>query len=104
MVAIASTSAASASVTTSAARPSMTERAWRPEPPCDWLTLTVSPVFFFQYSANALLKSVYSSRVGSYDTLSSVTSAACAICAVPPMNTEVVSAISSRRFQFVCSI
>ena len=56
----------------------MTERAWRPEPPCDWLILTVSPVFFFQYSANDLLKSAYSSRVGSYDTLSSVTSAACA--------------------------
>ena len=56
----------------------MTERAWRPEPPCDWLILTVSPVFFFQYSAKDLLKSTYSSRVGSYDTLSSVTSAACA--------------------------
>ena len=74
-------SPASASVTTSAARPSMTERAWRPEPPCDWLILTVSPVFFFQYSANDLLKSAYSSRVGSYDTLSRVTSAACATCA-----------------------
>ena len=59
----------------------MTERAWRPEPPCDWLILTVSPVFFFQYSANDLLKSVYSSRVGSYETLSSVTSAACATLA-----------------------
>ena len=67
----------------------MTERAWRPEPPCDWLILTVSPVFFFQYSANDLLKSMYSSRVGSYDTLSSVTSAACATVAVPPMKTAV---------------
>ena len=56
----------------------MTERACRPEPPCDCLMVTVSPVFFFQYALKDLLKSTYSSRVGSYDTLSKVTSAACA--------------------------
>ena len=82
----------------------MTERAWRPEPPCDWLIFTVSPVFFFQYSANDLLKSTYSSRVGSYDTLSSVTSAACATLPAPPMKTALASASSSRRFQLGCSI
>src|SRR5215468_7151480 len=53
--ATASISAASASVTTSAARPSITERACLPEPPCDWLILTSSPVFCFQYLANAAL-------------------------------------------------
>ena len=58
----------------------MTERAWRPEPSCDWLILTSSPVFFFQYSAKDLLKSTYSSRVGSYDTLSRVISLALAAC------------------------
>lgn len=30
----------------------MTERAWLPEPRCDWVIFTVSPVFFFQCSAN----------------------------------------------------
>ena len=88
-------------MTTSAASPSITERAWRPEPPCDWLIFTVSPVFFFQYSANDLLKSTYSSRVGSYDTLSSVTSPACAMPEPALMKTEVVMASSSRRFQLV---
>jgi hypothetical protein len=104
LVAIASTSAARASVTTSAARPSITERAWRPEPPCDWLIFTSSPVFFFQYSANDLLKSTYSSRVGSYDTLSSVISLAWAAWPTPPTNTAAVIASSSRRFQLVWSI
>ncbi len=51
----ASMSWASASVTTSAWRPSMTERACLPEPPCDCLTVTVSPVLAFQYFANAAL-------------------------------------------------
>src|SRR5689334_9613363 len=64
---------ASASVTTSAPRPSITERACLPEPPWDCRTVTSWPVFPFQYPANALLYSSYSSRVGSYDTLSSVT-------------------------------
>jgi hypothetical protein len=77
----------------------MTERAWRPEPPCDWLIFTSSPVFFFQYSANDLLKSTYSSRVGSYDTLSRVISRAWAACPTPPTNTAAVIASSSRRFQ-----
>src|ERR1044072_3584201 len=53
--AIASTSAASASVTTSAGRPSITERACLPDPPCDWLILTSSPGFAFQYLAKAAL-------------------------------------------------
>src|SRR6185295_18885545 len=96
---MASMSAASASVTTSAGRPSITARAWRPEPLCDWVTVTVSPVFFFQYSAKALLKSSYNSRVGSYETLSSLTSAAFATPAAPPMNTALAIEISSRRFQ-----
>ena len=48
-------SAASASVTTSACRPSITERAWAPDPPWDCLMTTSSPVFAFQYLANAAL-------------------------------------------------
>ncbi len=43
----------------------MTERACLPEPPWLCLTLTLSPVFAFQCAAKALLKSTYSSRVGS---------------------------------------
>src|SRR4051794_22756066 len=71
--AIWSMSYASASVTTSASSPSITERACLPEPPCDWRMVTSCPVLFFQYPANCLLKSSYSSLVGSYDTLSKVT-------------------------------
>ena len=48
-------SPASASVTTSASRPSITARACLPEPPCDCLIVTVSPVFAFQYLAKAVL-------------------------------------------------
>src|SRR4051812_28982544 len=51
----------------------MTARACLPEPPCDWRMVTSCPVFSFQYRANCWLKSSYSSRVGSYDTLSRVT-------------------------------
>src|SRR5450759_4417461 len=36
-----------------------------PEPPWDCLIVTLSPDFFSQYGAKALLTSVYSSRVGS---------------------------------------
>ena len=61
----------------------MTARACLPEPPCDWLMVTAWPVFAFQDVANAALKSWYSSRVGSYETLSSVT-AACAARAPRP--------------------
>ena len=43
----------------------MTDRACLPEPPCEFFTVTVSPVLAFQYLANAALKSWYSSRVGS---------------------------------------
>ncbi len=46
--AIALMSYASASVTTSASRPSMTVRACLPEPPCDCLMVTFSPVFACQ--------------------------------------------------------
>src|SRR4030095_13804729 len=76
-VAIASTSPASASVTTSAGSPSMTVRACLPEPPCDCLIVTVSPVLSFQYLEKAALYCSYSSRVGSYDAFNSVTSWAC---------------------------
>ena len=38
-------------VTTSASRPSITMRACLLEPPCDWLTVTSSPVGFFQCAA-----------------------------------------------------
>ena len=31
----------------------MTERACLPEPPCDCLTVTTSPVFAFQYAEKA---------------------------------------------------
>ena len=48
-------SAASARVTTSASRPSITARACAPEPPCDCLTTTSSPVLAFQYLAKAAL-------------------------------------------------
>ena len=70
---MASMSPDSASVTTSASRPSITDRACLPEPPCDWLTSSVCPVFCFHWSPNTLLTSWYSSRVGSYDTFSSFT-------------------------------
>ncbi len=63
--AMASMSYARASVTTSASSPSITARACLPEPPCDWLIATFSPLFPFQYFAKAALKSWYSSRVGS---------------------------------------
>ena len=104
-LAIWSMSPASASVTTSAARPSITERAWRPEPPCDWLILTVSPVFFFQYSANDLLKSdvqlarrvVRDVEQRDFGGLRDRRGAA-------DEDRRCVSASSSRRFQFVCSI
>ena len=68
----ASVSPASASVATSASRPSMIERACLPEPPCDCLIVTSCPVLAFQYFENAGLNSANSSRVGSYDTFSSV--------------------------------
>ena len=55
--AILSMSPASASVTTSAGSPSMTARAWRPEPPCDWLMRTSWPVVCFQCFAKATLMS-----------------------------------------------
>ena len=53
----------------------MTARAWPPEPPCDCLIVTVWPLFAFQYLMKAALKSWYSSRVGSYETFSSVCAA-----------------------------
>src|SRR4051812_40296115 len=56
----------------------MIERACLPEPPCDCLTVTSCPVFAFHAFAKAWLNSTYSSRVGSYDTLSSVTGFCCA--------------------------
>ena len=71
--AISSMSYASPSVTTSASSPSITARACAPEPPCDCLISTSCPVRRFHSCANAALMSLYSSRVGSYDTLSSVT-------------------------------
>ena len=63
--AMASMSYASARVTTSACKPSITARACLPEPPCDCLMTTSTPVLAFQYLLNAALKSWYSSRVGS---------------------------------------
>jgi hypothetical protein len=45
-------------VTTSASRPSITERACLLEPPCDWLTVTSSPVCCFQLRWNAGLISL----------------------------------------------
>src|SRR5438045_625775 len=56
------------------------ERACLPEPPCDCLMVTSWPVLPFQYLAKAWLNSTYNSRVGSYDTLSSVTGALAACC------------------------
>ena len=77
----------------------MTERACLPEPPCDWLIFTSWPVLPFQYFANAALKSTYSSRVGSYDTLSSVTeSAACAVRRRPVTATIAASAAAPIHF------
>src|SRR5882724_10445517 len=58
----------------------MTERACLPDPPCDWLTVTLWPVCCCHFCAKALLMSTYSSRVGSYETLRSLTCAR----AVPP--------------------
>jgi len=40
-------------------------RACFPDPPCDWLTVNLSPVFAFHCFAKAALISWYSSRVGS---------------------------------------
>ena len=45
-------------VTTSASRPSATDRACLLEPPCDWLTVTVSPVLAFQSAMKAGLMSL----------------------------------------------
>ena len=45
-------------VTTSASRPSITARACLLEPPCDWLTVTSSPVCCFQLRWNAGLMSL----------------------------------------------
>src|SRR5688572_9241045 len=59
----------------------MTARAWPPDPPCACFTLTVWPVFAFQYLMNAALKSWYSSRVGSYDVLRRLCAAAVAAAA-----------------------
>ncbi|MNC92654.1 hypothetical protein D3C83_91190 [compost metagenome] len=53
--AIASMSAARASVTTSACKPSITLRAWLPEPPWLWSIVTIWPVLAFQSAANATL-------------------------------------------------
>ncbi len=50
----------------------MTERAWAPEPPWEARTVTVSPVLAFHSLAKAASIARYSSRVGSYETLSSV--------------------------------
>ena len=49
-------------VTTSASRPSATDPACLLDPPCDWLTVTVSPVLAFQSAMKAGLMSLYSSR------------------------------------------
>ncbi|KGW50987.1 hypothetical protein Y049_39 [Burkholderia pseudomallei MSHR684] len=57
LFASASMSYASASVTTSACSPSSTERACAPEPPCDCLKFTVSPVLAFHSLPNAWLTS-----------------------------------------------
>src|SRR5918994_2015097 len=54
----------------SASRPSRTARACFDEPPCDCWKVTALPVFACQCFAKAALKSWYSSRVGSYETLS----------------------------------
>src|SRR5688572_3495457 len=70
---ITSMSYASARVTTSAPRPSITERACALDPPCDCLIVTSCPLCCFQCVTNAALKSLYSSRVGSYETLSNST-------------------------------
>ena len=95
--AMASMSPDSASVTTSASRPSITERACLPEPPCDWLTSSVCPVFCFHCAPNALLTSWYSSRVGSYDTFSSFTCA----CATPAPSTSAAAAAITVNFSLV---
>src|SRR5262245_42761101 len=57
----------------------MTARACAPDPPCDCLTVTACPVWSRQCFANARSNSAYSSRVGSYETLSKST----ALGAVP---------------------
>ncbi len=54
---MASMSIARANVTTSASSPSITERACLPEPPCELLIVTVSPVCACQCAANAALNS-----------------------------------------------
>src|SRR5437773_10347368 len=74
----------------------MTERACFPEPPCDWLTVTASPAFAFQCFANAWLNSWYSSRVGSYETLSSVTSAPAARAGATPGEAAASSSSAAR--------
>ena len=45
-------------VITSASRPSATLRAWRLLPPWLWFSVTVWPEVFFQWAANATLKSL----------------------------------------------
>ena len=45
-------------VTTSASSPAITDSACLLEPPCDWLTVTVSPVLAFQSAMKAGLMSL----------------------------------------------
>src|SRR2546425_10744092 len=97
---MASMSYASARVTTSASRPSTTARACLLDPPCDWFTTTLAPVFSFQYLANAALKSWYSSRVGSYETFRSFTSAR----AVPASSPPAAARATTHRTGFLFSI
>src|SRR3989442_771824 len=61
---MASMSYASARVTTSASRPSTTARACLPDPPCDWFTTTLTPVFSFQYLACVARPVVAQSKAG----------------------------------------
>src|SRR6476619_1489159 len=82
----------------SACSPSMTARACLPDPPCDWLTVTAWPVLAFQAAVNAAFTSWYNSRVGSYDTFSSVTDAsACSGTATGWTNCHTIAAAPRDR-------
>src|SRR5262245_3478581 len=103
---MASVSMNEASVVTSASRPSMTARDCVLEPPCDCLIDSVSPGCSFWYLAvKAAFMSRHSSRVGSYETFSSVISRAnaAATSARPATNVAAAMRIDLRRFISVSS-
>src|SRR5690606_10974380 len=86
----------------SASRPSMTDLACLPDPPWDWRIRTSTPDFSLYALANAASTSRYSSRVGSYETFSSVRED-CA-CAGKPSTKAAASVASAIQVFFLANM